>query len=226
MARGASKKSRIRRVFDYGAAFVALLFGGVQFAPEVLAWPHAVTLGDTSIYSDKPIEPQINQILAKSDRLLRASEIYANGYSRRIFLTDGGWRWRLLALNSSDTFALTRPATETIIVNASSVADDQVRNGGRIGGVRSLSSVITHERTHGLIRARYGLFSSLTAPTWLIEGYCDYIARESGLSAQDVGALKRSGKDHPALVYYEGRRKVAHALESEGKTVDQLFAEN
>jgi hypothetical protein len=226
MAKPVSKKSSARRALDYGAGLLAALFAGVQLAPEVLAWPHAVTIGDTSIYSERPIEPGINSILAKSDRLLQSSAIYADGYSKRIFLTDGGWRWQLLALEASKTFALTRPVTGTIIVNSSSIADDQVRNGGRVGGVRSLSSVITHERTHGLIRARYGLFASLTAPTWLTEGYCDYVARESSLTSGDVAALKRSGKDHPALVYYEGRQKVAHALETEGRSVGQLFAEN
>lgn len=226
MAKRMSKKSGARQALDYGAGLIAMLFAGVQLAPEVLAWPHAVTIGDTSIYSERPIEPGINSIFAKSDHLLQSSAIYADSYSKRIFLTDGGWRWRLLALEASKTFALTRPVTGTIIVNSSSIADDQVRNGGHVGGVRALSSVITHERTHGLIRARYGVFASLRAPTWLVEGYCDYVAGESSLSAQDVVALKRRGADHPALVYYEGRQKVKHALETQGKSVDQLFAEN
>jgi hypothetical protein len=112
-----------------------------------------------------------------------------------------------------------------IVVNRSSIANDWVRNGKALGGERKLSSLIAHERTHGLIRAHFGLFRSRLFPTWKVEGYSDYVSGESSLSLQEVAELKRSGEYHPAIVYFEGREKIRQILEHERKTVDQLFAE-
>jgi hypothetical protein len=216
-------KPKLKRVFEYGFGLALALLGTVQFVPEVLAWPHKATLDGTNIYSDRPIGSDIKQVMARSNTLLRASAIYSDSYGKRIFLTDGGWRWKLLSLQSLSAFGHTRPLSEAVIINDASIADNKVRNGRAIGGVRSLSAVIAHERTHGLIRGRFGILTSLTIPAWKREGYCDYVAGESSLTAQQVAALKQRGETHPAILYFEDRERVRLALEKEGKTVEQLF---
>jgi hypothetical protein len=218
------RKPKSKRIFEYGFGIALALFGTIQFVPEVLAWPHKAILGDTSIYSDRPIGSDIKQVMARSDALLRSSAIYSDSYGKRIFLTDGGWRWKLLSLQSLGAFGHTRPLSEAVIINDASIADNKVRNGRAVGGVRSLSAIIAHERTHGLIRGRFGILTSLTIPAWKREGYCDYVAGESSLTAQQVAALKERGETHPAILYFEGRERVRLALEKEGKTVEQLFA--
>ena len=203
-------------------ALAALLVTSV-FAPEVLAFPHHRTIGDTAIYSDTPLPAELPQVLARSDALLRTSAIYGPGYGRRIFLTDGGWRWHVLALQLSDTFALTRAFSSAILINRSDVAHDRVFNGGTVGGVRSLSGVIAHERTHGLIRARYGLLADGLYPAWLREGYCDFVAGGGSLSEAQAAGLEAKHQPHPALLYYHGRKRVEAALKAEGGSVDALF---
>ena len=44
---------------------------------------------------------------------------------------------------------------------------------------RALSAVIAHEITHVLITDRIGLVDSIRLPSWVAEGYCDHVARES-----------------------------------------------
>ena len=215
--------ARWRRFMSIGVGGMAAVLVMSVFAPEVLAFPHHQTIGDTAIYSDEPIPANMPQVLARSDALLRASAIYGPGYGRRIFLTDGGWRWRVLALQFSDTFALTRAFSGAVLINRSDVARDRVFNGGRIGGVRSLSGVIAHERTHGLIRARYGLFADATYPAWLREGYCDLVAGGGSLSEQEAAALEARHEAHPALLYYHGRKRVEAALKANGGSVDAVF---
>jgi hypothetical protein len=119
---------------------------------------------------------------------------------------------------------LSRGGTETIIINTSSVDEDWVRSPMAVGRQRSLSGIITHERTHGLIRAKYGSVASVLFPTWKVEGYADYVAQESSLTAADVARYKQRGEDHPAIVYFEGRQKVAAFLVAHNGSVDQLFA--
>ena len=218
-------KSKARRTTERLLAVFAIAFVATRFFPETLIWPYKATIGDTKNYAERPIAPEMASVLAQSDVLLRNSKIYSDGYGKRIFLTDGGWRWKFLSLNLSGAFALSTSITEDIVINRSSIKANWVRIDRTIGGERKLSSVIAHERTHGLIRARYGVLASRFQPVWKREGYCDYIAGATSLSAAQVAELKRRGEQHPAIVYYEGREKVRQALDVEGKTVDQLFAD-
>ncbi len=218
-------KSKTRRIVGRVLTVFAIAFVATRLFPETLIWPHKATIGDTQIYSEQPIGREMASVLAQSDALLHNSKIYSDGYGKRIFLTDGSWRWKFLALNLSGAFAQSTHITEAIVINRSSINANLVRNGSVIGGERKLSSVIAHERTHGLIRARYGLFASRFQPVWKREGYCDYIAGDTSLSATEVAELEQKGTPHPAIIYFKGRERVLQILEVEGKTVDQLFAD-
>jgi hypothetical protein len=143
---------------------------------------------------------------------------------RPIFVTDGGWRWFYLANTSRGAFALTRPLTSAVVVNATDPSSGEIRNGRTLGGRRSLESVLAHEFTHGLIRRRYGLLAAATSPHWKVEGYCDHVAGESSLNEQEAAALKAAGRDHPALAYFNGRIRVEAELAANGGSVDALFA--
>lgn len=207
----------------FGVAAAVLVSSAI--APEVLAFPYHQRVGDTDIYSERPITAAIPAIVSRSDALLRKSALYGGGYGRRIFLTDGGWRWRMLATQSSGAMAISRPLTEVIVVNRSDAARDLVFNGAAIGGSRSLSGVIAHERTHGLIRARYGVLADWRYPLWLREGYCDLVAGGGSLSDADAAALKARRATIPALAYFDGRKRVEAALAANGGSVDALFAQ-
>lgn len=61
---------------------------------------------------------------------------------------------------------------------------------------------------------------------WKIESYADYVAQESSLSDADYAALKATGSDHPAMPYYEGRKRVAEILVRNGGAVEALFTQD
>lgn len=214
----------LKRAASALALFFAIVAVSTYSAPQLLAFPYAARIGDDRVYSVAPLKPQeIRPVLARADRLLQASPIASPHEGRSIFLTDGGWRWYWLANRSSSGFALSRPVTEYVLVNRSDLSRDRVYDGEKIGGVRSLSGVIAHEKCHGTIRQHFGVVRSLLFPQMLVEGYCDYVAQESSLSAADVASLEAQGKSHPALPYYYGRRRVAAALAGNGGSVDRLF---
>ena len=206
--------------------FAAALCVGPFLAPELLAFPHQQDFGTDRVWSTQPIpHKQMAAVLADANGRVAASPLAKGTEGRRIFLTDGGWRWALLALNTSGGFALTRAARDDLIFNRTSVSQGKVFNGASMGGVRSLAGVIAHEKCHGMVRRRFGIIGDLTRPQWLSEGYCDHVARESSLSDADVARLRAEGKDHPALPYYEGRRRVAASLAANGNNVEALFDE-
>ncbi len=194
-------------------------------APQLLAFPHQKTFGDTTVYSELPIDPKMESILKRSDALLKQSGIYSDSYGRSVFVTQDGWRWNWLALTSRGGVGLTRPVSpHSVILSVKDIAQDLMPMRGTIGKQRSLSGTIAHERTHQLIHAHFGLWSSVKFPNWKVEGYCEFIAQETTLTEQDAAQLKKAGEAHPAMVYFEGRRDVTAILAKNGGSIDQLFA--
>ena len=191
--------------------------------PQLLAFPYYREIGDQRVWSEQPLAgPALAPIVAASAARIDRSPVAREREQRRIFLTNGGWRWHWLVLTSRGAFAITRPLSENIVVNRTNLRTGKVSNGRAVGGVRSLASVIAHETAHGMIRRRYGPFAGLFHPNWLIEGYCDFVAGESSLSATEVARLEAAGEDHPALSYFHGRRRVASILARNGGSVDRL----
>jgi hypothetical protein len=217
------RRSRAARIAQGAALFLVVLLGTATAAPQLLAWPYSARIGHTLVYSEMPIPPQIRGVLARSDALVAGSPLAERGLDRRLFLTQGGWRWDLLALTSSGAFALRRPFRDAIIVNASDVAADRVENGAPVGGVRSLSGVIAHETTHLLVARRIGEWNAFMLPRWKSEGYADYVARESSLHDADYARLRANGARRDAMFYYEARRRVAAALSRNGGNVEAFF---
>jgi hypothetical protein len=211
------------RIAQGVALLVVALLGTATAAPQLLAWPYSAEIGHVRIYSERPIPPAIRGVLARSDALLGRSPLAEPGLERRLFLTDGGWRWDVLALTSYGAFALRRPLRDAIVVNASDVAADRVENGAPVGGVRSLSGVIAHETTHLLVARHIGEWNAFMLPGWKSEGYADYVANESSLADADYARLRANGASRPAMFYYEARRRVADSLRRNGGDVDALL---
>ncbi|MCK8456788.1 hypothetical protein SPHN_08565 [Sphingomonas faeni] len=190
----------------------------------MLAFPYEQRIGTVTVYAERPIDPRIGSELARAEGLVRASPIYTGPLDRSLFLTDGGWRWRLLAIQSPGAFAFRRPFSSAIVVNRSDIGVDRVTNVRAIGNTRTLSGVIAHETTHIMIANHVGELRSAMLPTWQTEGYADHVARESSLTDADAARLRKTDPSASPLVYFDARRRVAAALHANGGSVDALFA--
>jgi len=221
---GEWRRSRAMRIAQGLLLSAAVLIGATTAAPQLLAWPYSAEIGRTRIYSETPIPPEMRAVLARSDALVARSPLAGPALDRRLFLSQGGWRWELLALTSHGAFAFRRPFRDAIVVNASDAAADRVENGAPVGGSRTLSGVIAHETMHILIARRLGEWGAFMLPGWKSEGYADHVARESSLSDGDYARLRANGARRPAMFYYEARRRVAEALSRNGGDVDRLLA--
>ena len=194
------------------------------FWPTLLLFPHERQVGETTVYSETPISDDIDAVVRRSDALLRKSELFTpRALSRPVFITRGGWRWRLLSFDTANAFAQTRPFGENVVVNRADIARDRVWTGAPIAGERALSDVITHERTHILIRMQFGALADRRFPAWLREGYCDHVANSSTLSDQQASQLVADDRIIPALFYYQSRKRVERALQDNGGSARALF---
>jgi hypothetical protein len=215
----------VRRLRWLLPAAVVIGFAPVH-APALLMFPYKAQGAGFTVRSETPLPPeQLQPILAEAARRLATSPLARDRPGWNIYLTEGGWRWRWLALNSAKWFAVTRSLTSNTIFNRSDLAAGVVHAPRAIGNTRSLASDIAHEATHGLLYRHFGLWRTFTAPTWAVEGYCDHVAGESTLDAASVARLEASGVHHSAIDNYYARLRVERTLAANGNSVDKLFNE-
>lgn len=213
---------RIRKsIGTMGVVMAAGLLSAV-YAPQVLAFPYKAQFGDTVVRSERPLPEDFGRTIDAADALVAKSALYRGPVSRSIFLTDGGWRWRLLSLQLNGAIAFRRPLRNLIVVNDADPAADSARNHIRFGGIRTLHDTIAHETTHILITDHFGLLQAARFPQWKVEGYADYVAGTSSLSDARATLVRRLDPYNPALAYYDGRKRVAAALAYD-PDVDHLF---
>ncbi len=219
---------RLRRHLFMLLGLIGAWWVSALAAPQLLAFPYRADIGSTTVYSETPIRADdMRRVLARSDALLRRTGVTGPA-GTRLFLTRGGWRWTVLALNSRGAFAITRPVSaivsDAVLVNRADPATDTVFNRPAIDSRRRhLSGVIAHERTHIQMNRAIGYIRAAMLPEWQREGYADYIADESGLTSREYARLKQSGEYHPAIVYYEGRKRIEALAAQKGGTIAALF---
>lgn len=206
-----------RRGFGFALAFLVVSLT-MLYAPAALAFPHYAEIGMTKVYSTDPILPTIEQRIARADSLLAKSPLYQPGLHRTLVLTDGGWRWRVMALGHSGTIALRRPFSSVLLFNRSDVGADRM-----LTGQRSLSGTIAHESVHLLTARRFGELRLVRMPQWKREGYADYVAREPSIDVGEEADMRARTPNAPVLKYLEARRRVTEVLEEEGRSVEQLL---
>ncbi|WP_426027185.1 hypothetical protein [Brevundimonas sp. TWP2-3-4b2] len=193
------------------------------FHPPLLLFPHKRMVGATPVFSESPIPDEIEGVVGRADTLVRTSPLFTPDVLKRpVYLTNGGVRWRLLTLGST-ALALSRPVVETIVVNRSNVLKDQVWYSGDPVPARDLSGVIAHERTHTLIRQRFGSLSHHYYPTWVVEGYADYVSGWRSMSDETASQLIAEGRRTQGLFFYERSQRIERELEANGGSVDELF---
>lgn len=195
-------------------------------APQLLAFPYSARVGTHRVYSEAPIVPEVRTIIQNADRMAARSPIALPRSAQPIFLTSGGWRWTLLTLTSRSAFAISRAPFETIVVNRSDPLSDKAFRPAKIGGTRSLSATLAHEMTHGAIRAHFGPFADFRYPAWLREGYCDYVAGGGSITDGEAKALLANDPGHPALVYWQGRKRIESELKRDQGSIDTLFKDH
>lgn len=223
-----NRSKRMWRLVNYTFALIGLLLGSVVVAPQLLAFPHVADIGGSRVYAERPIDrAAMTRVLARADARLATSPLVDGPVGTRVFLTDGGWRWRVLALTSGSALGLTRPwsdmVSDAVILNRSDVGGDRIATA--FGG-RSLSGVIAHERTHIMVRRHLGPIDGILLPRWISEGYADHVSGESTLSADRVARLRAEGSNHPAIFYYDSRRRVEAELARNGGDIDALLTGN
>jgi hypothetical protein len=208
-------------------ASAALLFAGLIVRPDPL-FAFSLSDGKIMIKSDRPIpDAGGNRLLHDCETLLARSPLRAEGRQYRIYVTNDDWRHRLFFLADEDAHGLTYQGFGAVFLSGADFdAGRLIHNGYVPPRPRTLAYYCGHELTHVVEVEHY--FNRNRAPTWVWEGFADYVGIENRQSFEDLrDALGERPVDIPMRVRYGSypryRLLVTYFLERKGWSVDQLF---
>ncbi len=212
--------------------FIGGLVSLILFPQTLFA--HAYTYQQVSVYSDGPIDQvAFNQALDQAKAFLNKSELQDPSYRYDVFLAEG------TSYNEFDNWifgewsAARAIANNVIIKREVDLESLTVANGHN---VFDLVYVLTHEMVHCLQANHFGMWTFNPfrhPPMWKLEGYPEYIARRTLLTAPDytlqqgiADFLDRTteGDNHARIIqigerestpyiYYKGRLMVEYLMD-------------
>ncbi len=216
---------RVRRRLERATTVLAIGYVALQAFPQVL-FAHNVTTQGITIYSRAPLPAETAACVDRAAVLLRQSELAVPGRTERIFVCDSPWLYRLLCPASASAFACSVPLTDHVFIASADFRQDVARSSAPQYNTRSLSGVIAHEITHGLIRHRLGLWRGVRLPTWVAEGYCDYVARDGSFPTAEGRRLLAEDRidPTPSFRYFRYRQTVRWLIEVKHLSFEQVVA--
>ncbi len=239
-------KKVILRIFSFSILSVLVFLSGLTtlvFYPQTL-FAHKYDHGKFHIYYDGEIDRQNADImLDKAFEIIQKSELFDADRSYPIFLSYGNVINKLEDLQGKGPYA--RATAGNIFIKMPTKLDQEYFPWGR--NQVNFPELLAHELIHNLQAHRYGLwnFSPWKHPSfWKIEGYAEYISRESILNKagydlkKEVSKLQEEMENtsdgvvqitetyYAPVVYYKGRLMTAYLMEIEGLTFDEILSDS
>ena len=207
-------------------AGAALLFVALIVWPDPL-FAYSASDGRITIKSDRPIAATgSDQLLRDCAALLARSPMKAEAPQYRLYVTNETWRRRLFFLINEDAHGLAYPGGSAFLSGADFDNGRLIHNGYVSPPPRTLAYYCAHEITHTVSR-EHG-FNEFQVPTWVFEGFADFVGIEKRQSFEELQRLLGDRPaDIPMMVRYGGypryRLLVTYFLEKKGWSVEQLF---
>jgi hypothetical protein len=221
------------RYFLSACLFIVLGYIGVIAFPQPMFTYHT-SHQNYEVWSDKPIPPQIAQVLDDATRRLTTSDLYDKNSTINIFFCNASWRLWLYGQHFSDQVGANADSwlTRNVYIRASDIAHNRIYSpsDGPIADAdqRPLSYFIAHEATHVIVSRQFGRLVSVRYPLWLREGYADYIGKGGDFDFNENYRLFRTGSplmDFQKSGLYRGfHLDVSLLLDKKGLTARQIFA--
>lgn len=173
------------------------------------AFAHAETHSRVTLHSTRPLPATSAALLASVRQKLARIPFLHAPVTYDVFVCDDDWRWTLFTLHSTRSAAVARaPFSRDVIVRGADFTRNRYRqaSGADAPPDRPLDYLLAHELTHLAVADYLGPRRALALPSWVNEGYADYIA----------------GRSHTGR-YATYAFLIAHLLEREGWTVEALL---
>lgn len=224
---------------------LVLLYLGLLTFPQPF-FHDRLQVANLTLYSDRPIPLKPGTaILTEVGRRLSRSEIYNAKIPYRIFICNDRTRFAFFTNFNYRAGGINYPLfNRNSFLRPSNIARDRLTgpSGHEVPEARTLTYFITHEVTHGVTAAYTGSLNYFRLPTWIREGYADYVALYQGLGAFDNSAKCQNRFDFQANLikfrndaremspqksglYLRYHLLVAYRLDIQPRSVTALFKE-
>ena len=215
------KGHRVGRVAGW---VVLLIYAGLHAFPAIL-FTHHVSAENVTLYQRSPVSPAAVQRIAEAVNLTRRSELFTPDANYRVFLCNNRALFRFFGLFHGSSYAFSLPLTNHIFVAEADLERNFARSAAKEYNRRTFAGVLAHEITHVMIRHSLGVVSAMRLPSWIAEGYSDYLAQESSVPEEEgiPSLLEEKGKSSPAFNYFVWRKMVQHLMDDEHLTFAQLI---
>lgn len=144
-----------------------------------------------TIYSDQPIHEKIVDVLDDVLNRIGRSELYDNDKDAfSIYICNTSWRLTLFTRNPNIGGLVNQGLSNNVYIRAASIEKNEIESPApgheiALANERPLSYFIAHEITHSL-QTKIKRFMHLTTPTYIVEGYADYIGKGDAVGFDDL----------------------------------------
>jgi len=165
-------------------------------------------------------------IIEKADINLKKSELYVKK-NHQIFLWNNKILFKLQTLRGGEVIAKNNPILNKIHTAQADIDTDKVLSYDK-KTYSKLSSVLTHEMTHTLLRKKLGFFKFLKLPKWKNEGYCDYIAKNGSFDFDKGLKLLCNDREDKSgsFEYFKYRLYITYLIDIKSMTIEKINSEN
>lgn len=211
-----------------GFAYLALLI-----YPSIL-FAHKIVYDNCTIYSDCRIDDNIKFVIDDAIKRVSKSELYDNNIHFNIYICNKLWRLDFFTQGNSYAGAVTHyHLTGNIFFRPCDIPNNKIippdswltTKHPFSFSDRPLSYYFAHEMTHKL-EANYTGALNFSQPTWLTEGYADYIGKSGNFDFYEN--LKLLHDNAPELdpklgLYRYYHLRVAYLLDKKGLTIKDVY---
>lgn len=211
-----------------GLTYLALLI-----CPSIL-FAHKIDYNNCTIYSDNKIDDSIKFVIDDAVKRVSKSDLYDSKIHFNIFICNKLWRFGIFTQGNEYAGAVTHyHLTGNIFFRPSDIPNNKIIPPASWSTAkhpfgfsdRPLSYYFAHEMTHKLEANYTGAFD-FSQPTWLTEGYADYIGKAGNFDFNEN--LKLLNDKAPELdpkngLYRYYHLKVAYLLDKKGLTIKEVY---
>jgi hypothetical protein len=230
----------MQRLKKFLKFFLPTVFVLIAFCLTIFIFPgiffaHQITYKTFTVYSDRPIDKNIEFVLDDTIRRLATSDLYNSGQRYTIYLCNDLWRLRIFNFGNVDVGAIAYgDVTEDIFFRPVDIKNNKIippdswqfAKKPSTFDDRPLSYFIAHETTH-ILESVYTGRRSWKSPTWLIEGYADYVGKAGEFDfAENLRLYKENAPelDPSQGLYRRYHLTIAYLLDIKKMNIKDIFA--
>ncbi|MBL7809589.1 MAG: hypothetical protein JNN28_17345 [Saprospiraceae bacterium] len=212
---------------------LAIIYFLVLLHPNFL-FAHSITYKQVTVYSDRDIDNYINAIIEDALTRIKKSELYDSSIHFKVYICNDLWRFGIFTQGNKYAGAVTHyHLTGNIFFRPCDIENNKIvppkewyfAENPFTFSDRPLSYYFAHEMTHKLQSDFTGCYD-FSNPTWLTEGYADYIGKDGNFNFNEN--LKLWHNNAPELdptkgLYRLYHLKIAYLLDKQKKSIKDIY---